>query len=200
MSEQGKELRIEGYVRVRSYDRGAEGKQFLGAVLECADGGAWVIDYDEQSPFHAFAERRVLVTGEPYQPKGQYLMGWRGNRSGEKFGHLRFSTMRLVEVRPDAELVEVGASHELSGRFERGAGEALSFITDRGDRFLVFNDPAGANIGQSVEVSAYPVRPSIPVSTEAYLWVICPCSMGELWAWRERHADRQGRAADSLQE
>ena len=192
MSEQEKEIRMEGIVRAQSYKRGAEGKQFLGAVLECADGKAWVIDYSEQSPFHPFADRQVLVSGEPYHPKGQTLMGWRG-KTGDKFGHFSVSTMRLVEVTPDAPLLEVEAGQELSGRFERQASgtpePTLSFVTEKGDNFLVFNDPVGVTFGCSVEVSAYPVQPSpsIPRSTEKYLWVICPCSMADLWEWRERH-------------
>lgn len=139
MSEQEKELRIEGVVRASNYKRGAEGKQFLGAVIECADGMAWLVDYFEQSPFHAFAGRQVLVTGEPYRPKGQQMIGWRG-RSGDKLGHFRVSTMRLVEVTPDAQLVQVEAMQKLSGRFERRASDTLestlSFVTEKGDNFL----------------------------------------------------------------
>jgi hypothetical protein len=189
MSEQ---IRIEGIVRAQSYKRGSEGKQFLGAVLECADGKAWLIDYSEQSPFHAFADRQVSVSGEPYHPKGQALMGWR-DRKGDKFGHFRVAAMRLVEGTPDAPLLEVEAGQELSGRFERQASgtpeSTLSFVTEKGDNFLVFNDPAGLTVGRSVEITAYPVQPSpsIPRSIGKYLWIVCPCSMADLWEWRERH-------------
>ena len=54
---------LEGVVRAFRYSPEAPGKQFLGAILECDDGREWVISYDEQSPFHAFAGRRVRVCG-----------------------------------------------------------------------------------------------------------------------------------------
>jgi hypothetical protein len=190
MSEQERELRIEGVVRASSYSRDTPGKQFLGAIIECSDGKDWVIDYDEQSPFHAFADRQVLVSGEPYEPKGQMLIGRRGKLG---IGHLRVSAMRLVEVTPDAQVVEVGARQKLSGRFERGTSDtresSLSFVTEK-DTFLVSNDPAGAALGRSVEVWAYPVQPSpsIPRPPEQYLWIICPYSSADLWEWRERRS------------
>src|SRR5450432_1341217 len=175
MSQQENLLRIEGVVRASSYARDAPGKQFLGAIIEGSDGNDWVIDYDEQSPFHAFADRQVLVSGEPYEPNGQKLIG-RWGKLG--IGHLQVATMRLVEVTPDAQLVEVGARHKLSGRFERGTSDtresSLSLVTEKGDTFLVSNDPAGAAIGRSVEVWAYPVQPSpsIPRPPGQYLWII----------------------------
>lgn len=180
---------MEGIVHASRYDPSDQGKQFLGAAIECSDGEVWVIDYDEQSPFHAFAGRRVLVSGEPYKPgPGQYLFRWQG----KALGHFRVSTMRLVEVAPDAKLVEVGAGQPLCGRFEGGASDvgesALSFVTEKGDAFLVANDPAGATVGRSVEVWAYPVQPSIPRLPEKYLWIICPRSAADDWAWRRRHS------------
>ena len=98
--------------------------------------------------------------------------------------------MRLAEVTPDAELVEVGRGHHLCGRFERGTSDTgqsmLSFVTEKGDTFLVANDPAGATIGRSVKVWAYAVQPSpsIPRLPGRYLWIICPCSAADLWEWR----------------
>ena len=191
MSEQKTEIRLEGIVHASRYDPSAQGKQFLGAAIECSDGKVWVIDDNEQSPFHAFAGRQVVVSCEPYKPEGQHLIGWRG---GKKLGHFRVSTMRLVEVTPDAKLVEVGGGQPLCGRFERGTSETgesmVSFVTEEGDAFLVTNDPAGATVGPSVKVWAYPVQPSpsIPRPREQYLWIICPCSAADLWEWRERHS------------
>jgi hypothetical protein len=190
MSEQEKEVWLKGIVHAKRYDRGAQGKQFLGAAIECSDGMVWVIDYSEDSPFHAFAGHQVKVSGQPYEPEpwAQQLIGWRG---GRKLGHFRVSTMRLLEVTPDAEFVEVGAGKPLSGRFERTAKETgdakLSFVTDEGNTFLVANDPVGMTIGTSVAVWAYAVQPSpsIPRSSEDYLWIISP---GDLWEWRKRHS------------
>jgi hypothetical protein len=150
MSEQKKEIWLEGIVHASRYDPSAQGKQFLGAAIECSDGKVWVIDYSEQSPFHVFAGRQVVVSGEPYKPEGQgqHLIGWRGVK---KLGHFRVSTMRLVQVTPDAKLVEVGGGQHLCGRFERGTSETgesmVSFVTEEGDAFLVANDPAGATVG-----------------------------------------------------
>jgi hypothetical protein len=189
MSEQDEtEVRFEGIVRASCYLPALQGKQFLGAIIECADGREWVIDYDEQSPFHAFADRHVVVSGRPYTPEGQRIGG------DQIVGHFRVSTMRLVEVTPEAEFVEVGPAHHLSGRFERGTsdtGEAtLSFVSANGDTFLVTNDPAGAAIGRSGDVLAYAVEPSpsSPSPPAQYLWIICPCSPADLWEWRERRS------------
>jgi len=180
MNEQ-ETLRLRGIVRASSYERGAPGKHFLGTKLECSDG-KWVLDYDEQSPFHAFADRPVLVSGEPYEPKSQRLLA----------RHFQVSTMRLAEAAPDAPLVEVGARQKLSGRFELGDARkaALVFISEKGDTFLVANDPAGATVGRSVEVWAYPVQPQASSlrSPEPYLWIICPCSIADLEAWRARRS------------
>jgi hypothetical protein len=74
MSEQEKGLRIEGIVRAFRYAREGQGKQFFGATIECSDGKEWVISYDEQSPYHAFADRRVLASGELYKPGGQHII------------------------------------------------------------------------------------------------------------------------------
>ena len=190
MSEQGKELQLEGVVRAYRYTPDG-GKQFLGVELECSDGRQWIISYNEQSPFHAFADRRVLVSGEPYKPKGQSPMSRDRNRP---LGHFRVTTMRLVEILAGLELVEVGAEQDLFGQFERRASATgqptLFFVTDEGDTFLVANDPAGATVGRRVEVRAFPVQPSpsIPRPPEQWFWIICPCSMEDLWAWRERRS------------
>ena len=178
--------RLEGIVRASRYDPGGRGKQFLGAAVECSDGKVWVIDYDEQSPFHALADCHVVVSGRPYTPEGQRIGG------DQIVGHLRVSTMRLVEVTPDGELVDVGPRHRLSGRLERVTSDTgeltFSFVTEKGDVFLVANDPAGATIGQNVEVWAYPVKPSPSIrrSPGQYLWITCPYSAADLWEWRRR--------------
>ncbi len=199
MSEQDEmEVRLEGIVRASRYDPGSQGKQFLGAIIECADGKEWVIDYDEQSPFHAFTGRHVVVSGRPYIPEGQCIGG------GQIVGHFRVSTLRLVEVTPDAELVEVGPGLRLGGRLERvtsDTGESMfSFVTEKGDVFLVANDPAGATVGRNVDVWAYLVKPSPSIRrpSRQYLWIICSCSASDLWEWRgrqtrDRNASSRGK-------
>ena len=184
MREQEKELRLEGIIHAFHYDPNDPGKQFLGAEIECGDGKTWVITYNEQSPYHAFAGRQVVVSGEPYKPKGQYLLGQE---------HFRVSTMQLVEVKPAAEFVEVGARQDLFGRFERGTSETgestLSFVTEDGAPFLVANDAAGMTVGSRVEVWAYSIQPS-PLGLRPpgqYLWIICPHSAADIWEWRKRH-------------
>lgn len=186
------ETQLEGIVHALHYDPSAEGKQFLGAAIASNDGNVWVIHYDEQSPFHPFAGRQVVAFGETYKPlpQSQYLISWRGSK---KLGHFRVSTIRLQEVTLDAELIEVGSLQELRGRFERTTTETrearLTFVTDGGDAFPVANDPAGATVGQSEEVLAYPVQrfPSTLNSSGKWLWIICPCSAADLSSWRERH-------------
>jgi hypothetical protein len=96
MNEQKKELRLEGIVRASRRDPSRQGKPFLGAQIECNDGTVWVITYEENSPFHAFADQHVVVLGEPYTPPTaeQHLMGRHG---GQKLGHFHVSSIRLAE-------------------------------------------------------------------------------------------------------
>jgi hypothetical protein len=180
-----KEVRLEGIVQSCRYDSSLEGKQIVFVVdIECSDA-RWQITEDMQSPYHVFVERRVMVSGEPYEPESLNRRLW---RVGEKpIGYFRVSTMRLVEATPDAWLIEVGAEQQLSGRLERATGDAgesaLSFVTDKGDTFLVANDPAGAIVGRRDNVLVYPVlpSPSLPRSSQPHLWVICPHSYKDLW-------------------
>ncbi len=188
MSEQEKELRLEGIVHAARYDPADSGKQFLGAEIQCSDGMTWVIDYQELSPFHAFAGLRVVVSGQPYQPGGQHL-------GGPKLGHLRVSTMRLADAAPGAELMEVGTPRQLRGRFESTRESDLCFVAETGDSFLVANDPPGLNVGRSMEVLAYPVQPPPTIQRPAgqYLWIICPCSAEDLSKWRARRLNDSSR-------
>jgi hypothetical protein len=185
------ETRLEGIVHADCYDPDGRGKQFLGAAIECSDGKVWVIAYEEQSPFHGFAGRRVVAFGEPYQPEGQYLLGWGG---GKQVGHFRVAAVRPAEVTPDLELAEVGPGQKLGGRLERGTSDTgesmLSFVTQEGDTFLVANDPAGAAVGRDVEVWAYSVKlsPSTRRPSGRYLWIICPYSAENVWEWRRRRS------------
>ncbi|NUQ61375.1 MAG: hypothetical protein HUU20_02735 [Pirellulales bacterium] len=183
------EIQLEGVIRASRFDPRAQGKQFLGAAIGCSDGSVWVIDDSEQSPFHAFAARQVVVSGEPCNPPGQHLIGWPGAKQP---GHFRVSTMRPVEVAPDLELVEVGSGRSVRGRFDRGTSDSgesiLSFVSESGDAFLVVNDPAGATVGRGVEVWAYPVQPSVQRPGGQYLWIIPPCSAADLWEWRRRRS------------
>jgi len=98
MSVQGKTVQLEGIVHASRFDPISPGKQFLGAAIECSDTKLWVIDYEEQSPFHAFGGRQVVVKGEPYEPNGQYLVAWGG---GKELGHFRcpYSAADLWEWR-----------------------------------------------------------------------------------------------------
>src|SRR5262249_7004463 len=88
MNAQDKELRFEAFVRAY---------QGLGAFvteIKCIDGTRWVIDYGKWAPYHAFADRRVLVCGEP----GRCLAPSLPRTTGE----FRVLTIRLIEVTPDA--------------------------------------------------------------------------------------------------
>ena len=191
MGDQEKGIRLEGIIYASPYDPSAPGKQFLGVTIECSDAKVWVIDYEEQSPFHSFARRQVIAFGEPYNPKGQYLISRSG---GKTLGHFRPSCVRLVEVTDDAELLEIGALYDLRGRFEYGIAETdesvLSFVTEKGDAFVVANDPVGAKVNISLQVSAYPVQlsPSHLRLPGRYLWVICPYSAADLWKWHGRRS------------
>jgi len=160
---------------------------FFAWQIEDNDGTSWVIDYRAKSLFRAFADLRVVAVGSQYEPPHgtAHLIGKPG---GKKLRHSRVSTMRLVEVPPDSELVGVGNADFLWGRFERGAtdsGEAvLSFVIEAGGSFVVANDPAGVTLGAVVGVWAYlnvQPPPLISVPPYKYLWIICPCSEAVVW-------------------
>jgi hypothetical protein len=91
-SEQKNEVRLEGILRAYRRDSRFEDKPFLGAEIECKDGTLWIITYEEDSPFHRFADRQVVVSGEPYEPTGQHLIS-----DGGKLGHFHVSSIRLAE-------------------------------------------------------------------------------------------------------
>jgi hypothetical protein len=177
-------------VSASGYDADVPGKQFLGAVLECSDDTVWILDYGEQSPYHAFAGQPVVVEGEPYTPAGQRLIGWRG----KTLGHLRVSSMRIDDTASGATILDVGPERRLRGRFEPISADpdrpGLIFMTADGETFHVVNDPAGSTVSVDVEVSAYDVSlpPSPTSSGIAHLWVVCPHSFADLWEWRRRKA------------
>lgn len=183
MSKQDQQLQLKGTVHASHYDDAADGKLFLGAIVEFSDGSRWVVDYSELSPFHVFANRRVLVYGDSYAPDGQHLIGVR---------HLRVSTMRLVDLTLEDRFVEIEAEQHIAGQFEldnRNAGESsMLFVTEKGSSFQVANDPPGARVGRWVEVSAYAMKTSASAwgPMEPYPWIICPHSMEDFWEWRKR--------------
>jgi hypothetical protein len=182
LSGQEKELRLEGIVRAPGSFSTRGGP--IVARLTGPNGAVWVIDYDEQSPYHAFAGRRVVVSGVPCEPPMQHVIG--------VSGHFAVSTMRLVEVTTDAWLIGIEEPQHLSGRFDGGTSEAkepaLSFVTEKGDTFLVANNPAGATAGCTVKALVYPVKlsPDTSASPHPCLWVICPWSYADLWELRGR--------------
>ena len=182
--------RFEGVVSASHYDFDAPGKQFLGAVLECSDA-AWLLAYDEESPYHAFADRQVVVEGTPYTPEGQRLAAW--NRKA--LGHLRVESIRVADPTAAA-VLHVGPERRLRGRLERISDDpdrpGLLFMTSNGDTFHVVNDPAGAKLSADLEVSAYDtqLRASAGTAGVPHLWVVCPSSYDALWQWRKRRAGR----------
>jgi hypothetical protein len=139
MSEQAKVLRLEGVVHLRDIYLSPR----LGAELESSDARWEIADSYEGSPYQAFAERRVVVSGVPYKSKSMQRHLW---RVGEKpIRHFRVSTMRLIEVTPDAEIMEVGTGQQLTGRFELDTSDTgkskLSFVTEQGVAFVATTQP-----------------------------------------------------------
>ncbi len=181
LSEQVQEHQLEGIVHAPGSFAPRQGP--VVAKIKCPDGAVWVIDYDEQSPYHAFVGRRIMASGFPCNPPQQHVIS--------VTGHFAVSTIRLAEVAPDAWLIEVRAAQDLVGRFELGTSDAaesaLSFVTDKGDTFHLANNPAGATVGGLVNALAYPVQlsPCVSRSPQQSLWVICPWSYAQLGALRK---------------
>lgn len=180
--ENAHEGSLEGTVFARSAFRPLRGP--VTTEIQCGDEAVWVIDYDEQSPYHAFIGRRVVASGFPCHPPSQHRI--------HVTGHFAVSRMQLAEPAPDAWLTEVGAAQELSGRFEhRIEGETaeseFSFMTEHGEAFPVINNPAGMAVDKFVNTLAYPVQPSPILSRRLRQphWVICPFSYAQLQKLRD---------------
>jgi len=176
------EVRLEGTLHAPGHIIARCGP--LVTSIKCSDSTEWVIDYDEQSPYHAFAGRRVVVTGFPCEPPLQHVIG--------VTGHFAVSLMRLAKGRGGAWLTEIGPGQTLTGCFKgamRNVGQSpLSFVTEIGDTFQVVNNPAGVIIGCTVQALCYPVQlsPRVAKTHQPYFWVICPWAYAELWELRER--------------
>lgn len=180
------ETKLRGIVRADSYKPDIPGKLFLGAVLECSDGMAWVLDYSECSPYHALSGYNVSVVGETCEPPIQCVRigGFKGT------GHFRVESMHLDQAAPNAGLVEIGAKTMIQGRFERRRVSPLTFITPEGSSFSVFNDPPAVNYGVVLEATAYRVQPPLPITAvpTELLWIITRYSADDLWKWRKRRS------------
>ena len=112
----------------------------------------------------------MCVTGEPYQPRGQYRISGRGEK---EFGHFSVLTLRPLEHTSDLQLSEVGPTFSQHGRFESiqdGTGGAeLAFVGDGGEGFIVVNPPADPRLGLDLDLWAYFVKPST-TTHHASLW------------------------------
>lgn len=101
--------------------------------IRCSDGALWVIDYDEQSRYQAFAGRQVVASGCSCKPPHCHVIG--------VTGHFAVSILRLAEVATDAWLIEVGTKQFLTGYFDSvtsptflhaaGSGDLNSATTDQ---------------------------------------------------------------------
>jgi len=188
MEQNSNTTQLEGTVVSRRYNAALDGLQSLGVAIDDGRGNLWVVDYEEQSPYHVFGGRRVVAFGEAYEPDPltphmiSSPRGW--------VGHFRVSSMKLADVTPDADVLEIGPRQALCGRLERHATwtgkSVLTFVTEGGEGFLVTNDPAGSRGSAPIEVCAYTVRRSPATSPGPWLWIICPYSMADLWKWRRR--------------
>jgi hypothetical protein len=187
---------IKGVLRAEGYSSQNEGKQFLGAAIEGADGTVWIVSYSELSPFHALDGHDVIASGELFEPKpwAQRLIAWK-NTIGDSVQpqHFNVRTMRAAQPTPEMYITEIRASQEISGRLERDPAKPewrLSFVADDGMSFVVVNDPPGIVLGRKIKVLAYPVELAQPfhgVGREC-VWIECSCSSDDIWKWRERKA------------
>ena len=179
--ENAQESQLEGTVVARGAFRPRRGP--VTTEIQCSDGAVWVIDYDEQSPYHAFTERRVVASGFPCHPPMQHRI--------QVTGHFAVSRMQLAGPSPDAWLTEVGAAQELAGHFEHRidcetSQSELSFVTEHG-AFQVVNNPAGMSVDESVDTLAYPVQlsPNVWRGVRQGIWVITHFSYAELGQLRD---------------
>jgi len=121
---------------------------FGGAEIKCSDGITWVIDYQEQSPLHLFANRRVLAWGPPFEHDSRTAHRIAA-ADGGPIKHFSASRVQLVEPTHDVDFVEIGPPQQLCGTFGGGAnrGESMRpFTTESGDTFLVANIPPGRRL------------------------------------------------------
>ena len=71
-----KERQLEGIVYAPGSRSARKGP--VVAKNKCRDGAVWVIDYDDQSPYHAFAGREVVVSGVSCAGPAQKVIGVTG--------------------------------------------------------------------------------------------------------------------------
>ena len=73
MSEAESATQSRGMVHASRYEANSSGKHVLRATIKCHDGITRILEYDELSPYHAFADREVEVWGQSYGPHGQIV-------------------------------------------------------------------------------------------------------------------------------
>lgn len=174
--EQHVALNFEAVVRVAAPQR-PNGKSFRGVQLERPDGELWVVTYGPEGWLQAFDGRTVLVTGGPYEPSGQALVGAK---------HFRIATLTVQDPqRGVGPLFGVGPVMTLVGRFVRAQGPVGSknegetystFLTTDGTSYLLEGWPEGQlEHGPAVEVVARKVEPDLSYRARRggdYLWII----------------------------
>lgn len=186
----GNEIRIKGIFRSYWLDGTGQGQVFLRATLDCSNGMRWAIDCSEDSPFHAFDGREVIVSGEPYETRDLFVAG----KVPDRFCA---SSMQIAEVLADPQLFELDAKQEFTGSFEhtRGqpAGHPITFVARDGQIYRVVNDQDREVLENAIaNIRAYPVRSSPPVAEPIQrLWVVnvIDTYIGE---WRDGRREGQG--------
>jgi hypothetical protein len=148
-----------------------QAKQFLGVRLRTGDSYPYILSYQADALWRAFDGKRVVVTGERYEPAGQALIG----------PHFRPSSWRLENPGDADTLVGVGPEETLRGTFKHHswpAGSKLAGETDvafssRGESYQLMNAPEPLPFDRTVEVKARRVEYSRFVSRAAVsmLWV-----------------------------
>ncbi len=139
---------------------GQRGKIFSGALLERDDGEKWVIDYNPESPFRVFRDRRVRLEGHRYRPESQALIN----------PHVRVSTLTLVgDVPTDLAWIRVGPERCVTGSFRvhtwppgtKLAGEPQrTFVVDHTQYSLASALGTQAPVDVAITVIAREVEPA----------------------------------------
>lgn len=149
-------------------------------MLEREDGERWVVRYGVDAFWRSFADARVVVEGERYEPEGQALVNV----------HFRVGRFRGAEKGRDGRPVdyaEISEERTLRGRFQDAAGAPgtksegerfLTFVEDGGRAWRVHGAPASAPRGEPVTVRARVVDViqlvSVAGVTGPQLWIVGP--------------------------
>ena len=163
-----------------SIDEKPGSKAFQGVWLH-TDDGRLLVAYRSSPYWQAFEGRRVTVTGEDYQPRGQAI-----GAAHFRVEHLRVADLDFQNAtKADMEMaiIELWAERTYRGRFvvevippgSKLSGTSFTwFISEGGERFLKYDQQRSVPLDKPVVIRARQVEPTPFIARLGgpYLWIV----------------------------